>query len=227
MDGADPGAGQHRIGRFRDHRQIDRDAVALLDGPGPQDVGHLADFVVQLPVGDVPGLRGIVALPDDRGLVAALVEMAVDAVPCGVQDAILEPFDRDVAGGEGDVLDLVEGFHPVDALGLLGPEAIGVRDRTGIHFAVFGVVDIGAFGPIGGYVVNLVGHLYPPTHCGRTFATASRLDCCNDYASRGDARTRRKRLRPWSSVPPRALFLIKMAYIFRFWWSPKSTLSPE
>jgi hypothetical protein len=27
---------------------------------------------------------------------------------------------------------------------------------------------------------------------------ASRPDCCNDYASRDDARTRRKRLRPWS-----------------------------
>jgi hypothetical protein len=38
---------------------------------------------------------------------------------------------------------------------------------------------------------------------------ASRPDCCNDYASRDDARTRRKRLRPWSSARPPALFLIK------------------
>ena len=106
MDRADPRAGQHRVGRFRDHRQIDGDAVALLDVPGAQDVGHLADFVVQLAVGDVLGLRGIVALPDDRGLVAALVEMPVDAVPGDVEDAVLEPFDRDVAGREGDVLDL-------------------------------------------------------------------------------------------------------------------------
>ena len=166
MNGADPRAGQHRVGGFRDHRQIDGDAVALLDVPGAQDVGHPADFVVQLPVGDVLGLRGIVALPDDRGLVAALVEMAVDAVPGGVQDAVLEPFDRDVAGGEGDVLDLVEGLHPVDAPGLFGPEAIGVGDRAGIHFAVFGVIDIGALGPIGGYVVNFLGHPYPPTRCG-------------------------------------------------------------
>jgi len=55
---------------------------------------------VQLAVGDVFGLRGIVALPDDRGLVAALVEMAVDAVPGRVEDAVLEPFDRDVAGAK-------------------------------------------------------------------------------------------------------------------------------
>jgi len=58
-------------------------------------------------------------------------------------------------------------------------------------------------------------------------AAASRPDCCNDYASRDDARTRRKRLRPWSPARPRALFLIKMADIFRFWRRPKSTLSPE
>src|SRR3954453_22686617 len=162
MNGADPRAGQHRIGRLRDHRQVDGDAVALLDVPGAQDVGHLADFVVQLAIGDVLGLRGIVTLPDDRGLVAALVEMAVDAVPGGVQDAVLEPFDRDVAGGEGDVLDLVARFHPVDALGLLAPEAVGVRDRAGIHFAVLGVIDIGTFGPIGGYVVYFLGHFTLP-----------------------------------------------------------------
>ena len=48
VDRADPRAGQHRVGRFRNHRQIDGDAVALLDVAGAQDVGHPADFVVQL-----------------------------------------------------------------------------------------------------------------------------------------------------------------------------------
>jgi hypothetical protein len=96
--------------------------------------------------------------------------MAVDAVPGRVQDAILEPFDRDVAGGEGDVLDLVEGLHPVEALGLLGPEAIGIIDRAGVHLSVLGVVDKGALGPIGGYVVNFLGHFYPPTRCGAAHA---------------------------------------------------------
>jgi hypothetical protein len=40
---------------------------------------------------------------------------------------------------------------------------------------------------------------------------ASRPDCCNDYASRDDARTRRKRLRPWSRRRPAALSPIKPA----------------
>src|SRR6266704_3011175 len=53
MNCADPRAGQHRIGGFRNHRQIDGDAVAPLDVAGAQDVGEFADFVVKLPVADV------------------------------------------------------------------------------------------------------------------------------------------------------------------------------
>ncbi len=118
-------------------------------------------------------------------------------------------------GGEGDVLDLVGGLHPVDALGLFGPEAVGIADRAGIHLAVLGVVDIGALGPVRGHVVDLLGHL--SLHSLRPLAAAaSRLDCCNDYASRGVARTRRKRLRPWSSGVSEALFLIKGPCICRF-----------
>ena len=46
------------------------------------------------------------------------------------------------------------------------------------------------------------------------WATASRLDCCNDYASRDDARTRRKRLRPWSVSRFPALSPIKPPSFF-------------
>ena len=125
MDGADPRAGQHRVGGFRNHRQIDGDAVALLDVAGAQDVGHLADFVVQLAVGDVLRLRGVVAFPDDRGLVAALLEMAVDAVPGDVEDAVLEPFDRDVAGRKRGILDLVERLDPAHALPCSAQKPLG------------------------------------------------------------------------------------------------------
>jgi len=31
VDGADPGAGQHRHRRFRHHRHVDEDALAFLD----------------------------------------------------------------------------------------------------------------------------------------------------------------------------------------------------
>src|SRR4029078_8070281 len=104
-------------------RQIDRDAVALLDVAGAQDVGEFANLVVQLTVGDVLRLGRIVALPDDRGLIAALLEMPIDAIRGNVENAVLEPFDRYIARRERAVLDLGERFHPADALALFGPEA--------------------------------------------------------------------------------------------------------
>ena len=91
MDGADARAGEHRVRRFRDHRQVDGDTVALSDVAVAQDVGEPADLVVQLLIGDVLGVVGIVALPDDGGLAGALGEMTVDAVVGGVGDAVLEP----------------------------------------------------------------------------------------------------------------------------------------
>src|SRR4051794_39734835 len=182
MDRADPCAGKHRVCRFRYHRKIDRDAIAFFDIAGAQDVREPADFVVQLPVGDVLRVRGIVTFPDDRGLIAALLQMAVDTVPGDIENAILEPFDRNVSGRKRRVLDLGERLHPADALGLLGPEPVGIADRTGVHLLVLGLVDKGAFGPFRGYIVDFLGHvsLHPG---GQGTHTASRLRSYNDYAS--------------------------------------------
>ena len=94
-------------------------------------------------------------------------EMPVDAIPGDVEDAVLEPFDRNMAGREGGVLDLGERLHPVDPLALFGPEAVGIADRARIHFAVLGVIDPGALGPFGRYVVNLLGHSSPSTLAAR------------------------------------------------------------
>ena len=53
MNGADARAGEHRVGRLGDHRQVDGDAVALLDAVRLQDVGEPADALVQLAIGDL------------------------------------------------------------------------------------------------------------------------------------------------------------------------------
>ena len=53
MDRADARAGQHGVGRLGDHRQVDRDAIALLGAQLLQRVGHAADFGVQLAIGDL------------------------------------------------------------------------------------------------------------------------------------------------------------------------------
>src|SRR5215475_11839360 len=97
--------------------------------------------------------------------------MAVDAVVADVQRAVLEPFDRHVAGIIGGVLDLAERLDPVDAFGLLAPETVRILDRARIHFLVLGFVDVGAFPPIGRNVIDLLRH-----------QTSSRPTCCAEGA---------------------------------------------
>ena len=53
MDRADARAGEHGVSRFRNHRHVDGDAVALLDVAVAQNIGEAADLVVQFLVADV------------------------------------------------------------------------------------------------------------------------------------------------------------------------------
>ena len=94
------------------------------------------------------GFVGRVAFPDDRGLVGALGQMAIDAIVGGVGLAVLVPIDRDVMRIPRDVADLGVGLEPVDALALVAPEAVGVLDRALVHLLVAGLVDPGALGPV-------------------------------------------------------------------------------
>ncbi len=184
MNRADTGAGEDRDRRLRDHRHVDGDAVAFLDAARLQHVGEAADLGMQLLVGKLLVVLGIVTFPDDCGLVTALGDMAVDAVVAGVERSILEPFDRDIVRVVGGVLDLAERLDPVDAPGLLGPEAVRVLDRTGIHFLVFGVVDEGAFAPFDRHIVDFLGHQYflPPAVNARGLRCISLLGLLCDAA---------------------------------------------
>ncbi len=159
MHSADAGAGKHGIGRLGDHRHVDGDAVALLDAVGQEHVCQPADMAVKLAVGDFLVVVWIVALPDDGGLVAALFQMAVDAVDAHIEDAVFEPFDRDVGIGVADFLDLGRRLEPVEALGLLTPECVRIHDRVGIHLLVAVIVHIGTLLPLGRNCMNLnFGH---------------------------------------------------------------------
>ena len=80
-------------------------------------------------------------------------EVTVDAIMGDVEDAVLEPFDRDVAARERDVLDFRRRLHPVDTLGLLGPEGVRFRDRAGVRLLVLRLIDPGALSPFCGDVV--------------------------------------------------------------------------
>jgi hypothetical protein len=122
MDRADPGAGEHGIGRLGDHRQVEDDAVALADAQFLEDVGHLADFAVQLAVGDVLGrVLRIVRLPDDRRLVAARGEVAVDAVGATLSVPSSNHLIEMLPGAKDVFFTFGVGLDPVDPLALPRP----------------------------------------------------------------------------------------------------------
>ena len=58
MDGADAGAGQHRHCGLRNHRQVDRDAIALAHAQLPQHVAEAADVGMQFSISDCSRLPG-------------------------------------------------------------------------------------------------------------------------------------------------------------------------
>jgi hypothetical protein len=146
MHRADARARQHGVGRLRDHRHVDGDPVTLLHTIRLHHVRKPADLLVELLVGDLLVVIRVVAFPDDRCLVATLLQVPVNAVVANVGDAVFEPLDRHLAA-EAGVLDLLEGLEPVDALAVLGPELLRVLDRLLVHLEVAVIVNEGMFLP--------------------------------------------------------------------------------
>ena len=146
VDCADPRAGEHGIGGFGDHRHVDRDAVALLHAARLQHIGQAADFFVCLAIGDCGALARVVAFPDDRGLVAAGLQVPVKAVVGDIGGAVAEPADLHVAV-EIAFDHLRVGFEPVDPLAMLAPESFRIVDRALIHGQIAVIVQMGAGGP--------------------------------------------------------------------------------
>mmetsp|Transcript_11019 Transcript_11019/g.14093 ORF Transcript_11019/g.14093 Transcript_11019/m.14093 type:complete len:565 (+) Transcript_11019:300-1994(+) len=146
VDRADAGAGQHGIGRFRDHRQVDHHAVAFAHAQLFEHVGHAADAAVQVGIGDrLRRLVGIIRFKDDRGLIAAGFQMAVDTVGRHIERAVLKPFDVHSTGRKGGVLHLGEWLDPVHTLPMLPPKPLRIRHRGRVHCFVFGSRDDGVF----------------------------------------------------------------------------------
>ena len=124
MDGADSGAGEHGDGEFGDHRQVEADPIAFGDAEGFEDVGELADLLVELFVGEGSAFALGFAFPDECGFGTAVgIEVAVEAVVGSVDLATGEPSPEGGFAGEDRIPLLV----PVEVLiGLFGPEAFEV-----------------------------------------------------------------------------------------------------
>ena len=102
----------------------------FLDAAGLQHIGEAADFVVQLPVGDVLAVLGIVAFPDDGGLVAALLARCRSMQLAATFSA---PSSNHLicrfSGSQETVADLGEGLDPVQPRRFLAPKAVRVLHR--------------------------------------------------------------------------------------------------
>ncbi len=134
MDGADTRAGEHGDGRFRDHGQIQANPVALGHALGAQGIGEPADGRVQFPVAETPGLTRFIGLPEDGGLVASTVEMAVQAVCRDVEQAVREPVRMHRMSIPVPVEHALERSHPVHAGARpLGPERLGLGHRMRVE----------------------------------------------------------------------------------------------
>src|ERR1700689_3720034 len=141
MNRSDPCAGEHCNRNLRNHRQGNRDAIALFDAQGLQCIRTLADTLVKLPIADVFGTFWIVSLPDYRGLIAASFQVTIQAVAGDVELSVIEPAYVKIPFVIAGVLDRRERLNPIDALRDACPEAIRVFNGLRVHALIVGMPD--------------------------------------------------------------------------------------
>ena len=138
MDRANAGAGQHGNGQFGHHRQVDGDAVALVDAARLEHVGEFADLFVQFLVGQRGIFPRLVALPDDGDLIAFGIEVPVEAIVHNVGLAAGKPLNRNRPRVHVVIVrpHSIPLFEPVELRGLSGPKRRWIGDGASVFFPV-------------------------------------------------------------------------------------------
>ncbi len=126
MDRADARAGKHRRGGLGDHRHVDHDPVTALNPSGFQQIGEAAGLFVELAVGNGSPRARLVGFEDDRGALAPLGEVAVEAIDRQVKRPVCEPFDVEIFFIERPVAGLGREIGPVEPPRLVEIEAVRV-----------------------------------------------------------------------------------------------------
>ena len=128
MHRPNPSTGQHGNDQLGNHRQVDRDHVALRHAQRLEDPGELADLAMQLGVSELPRVSRL-AFPDECQLVLdGRAEMPVETVERGVCFSADEPLGEGLfpiehalprlnqcnssAGTSPKTLQVVGGFAP-------------------------------------------------------------------------------------------------------------------
>ena len=146
MHRADPRAGQHREHRFRHHRHIEDDAVALGDAEILHHGGERLHLLEHLGIGEFRDRVGERRIVDQRDLVGASArDVAIERVVAGVDHGAGEPAAIRAHRG---IEDLFGGLDPVDLARRLGPKAFRVSQRAGMDLMVPAVlVDVHGVSP--------------------------------------------------------------------------------
>ena len=139
--GAEAGAGEHGEHRLRDHRHVDRNAVAGLDSEFGERIRGLRDLAQKIGVRDGAGVSGFAFEVVGHAIAEAVLDMAIDAVVCGIEPSAHEPLRK---GPVRPVEDRVEGSLPADALCLFLP----IADAVGGRLLVFDSLGIGCGGEV-------------------------------------------------------------------------------
>ena len=119
MHRANSCAGEHRNGRFRNHRHVNRDSIAALCAEFFQRIGKTADAFVQIAISDFQVTRRIITLPDDRNIISLGIQVSIDTVVANVERTVIKPADAYIVFGKGNIFDFRIRPDPVDALPLL------------------------------------------------------------------------------------------------------------
>ena len=142
VDGADPGAGEHRHHRLGDHRHVDDHAVAWSDAHGPQGAGAARYSIPQLRIGDSLDRPRDRAVVDEGDLItAARLDVDVEGVEAGVEPAAREP---PVEGCPRVVQDAVPAALPAQVCRGLRPERLAVLERAAVRLGI----GAGGHGPL-------------------------------------------------------------------------------
>ncbi len=137
MNGADPRTGEHCRRGLGDHRHIDHHPVAAPDPALEQEVGEAAGLVEQFAIADVAAGAGFIGFENQRGLVAMVGDVAVEAIDRQIELTILVPFDPEIGLGERTIAGFFGKDVPRQPARLVEPEAVRI--------GAFKVVQLGQF----------------------------------------------------------------------------------
>ena len=112
---------------------------------------------MQFAIGDVLGLFGrLVGFPDDRDRIAPLGKMTVEAIGGDIERAVGEPAHAEIGLREAAVVDPGREGRPIEALGLVEPEAGRIGERARIHLMIARGIHLGARRPCGWHRIDRV-----------------------------------------------------------------------